>query len=407
MAHAPSKMSTKAAVESSNPAIRAAEERTKGYVPRILSVLERDGTFAATDLALKPASEGGKVEIYRGKVRDRYDTGSQVCLVTTDRLSGSIGSRRILFKGVVLNGVSRWWFKQTQHIVTNHVIENEVLQRKAPNVTMGRKCQTFPIEFVMRGYLTGSTGTSIAKNYFNGVRKYCGHDLPDGLRKNQKLPMGNLLTPTTKSDEHDELISAEDIVARGMMTQEDWDFCAAKATSCLPWAKDCSRARLHPVDTKYEFGRDVATGEILLIDEIHTPDSSRYWIADTYDAAMGEGGSGVPGNIDKEFVRLWFKERCDPYDDTAVLPTAPNDLLATIRRYLMLYELITGEQFTFPADEMVRTRRFKRLAECSLAWKAWCPKKFTHTIHEKLFKNPRSAFKHVLSGCKKKHSGGR
>jgi len=364
-------MSTKAAVESSNPAIRAAEERTKGYVPRILSVLERDGTFAATDLALKPASEGGKVEIYRGKVRDRYDTGSQVCLVTTDRLSAFDRQlARIPFKGAVLNGVSRWWFKQTQHIVTNHVIENEVLQRKAPNVTMGRKCQTFPIEFVMRGYLTGSTGTSIAKNYFNGVRKYCGHDLPDGLRKNQKLPMGNLLTPTTKSDEHDELISAEDIVARGMMTQEDWDFCAAKAHELFAFGqKTALEHGFILVDTKYEFGRDVATGEILLIDEIHTPDSSRYWIADTYDAAMGEGGSGVPGNIDKEFVRLWFKERCDPYDDTAVLPTAPNDLLAELsRRYLMLYELITGEQFTFPADESgTNTAIQAALAECSLA----------------------------------------
>ena len=340
-------------IDSSNPAIRDAEERTKSYLPRIVSVLERDATFSQTDITLNPASDDSKVEKYTGKVRDRYDNGNVVCLITTDRLSAFDRQlARIPFKGAVLNGVSRWWFKKTKHIIANHVIENEVLEERAPNVTMGRKCQTFPIEFVMRGYLTGSTGTSIAKNYFNGVRNYCGHDLPDGMRKNQKLPMGNLLTPTTKSDEHDELISAEDIVEKGMMTQEDWDFCAAKAHELFAFGqKTALEHGFILVDTKYEFGRDVETGEILLIDEIHTPDSSRYWIADTYDSAMSEGGSGVPGNIDKEFVRLWFKERCNPYDDSTILPTAPNELLAELsRRYLMLFELITGDNFSFPDD---------------------------------------------------------
>ena len=318
--------------------IAAAEERTQAYLPRLISMLDADGAYQATDVTLKPAVENGKVDKYVGKVRDRYDNGKIVCLVTSDRLSAFDRQlTSIPYKGAVLNGTSMWWFEQTKHIVPNHVIENEKLRLQCPNVTIGKKCIPFPIEFVMRGYMTGSSGTAIWTHYNKGVRTYCGHDLPEGLKKNEKLPTGNLLTPTTKSDEHDELISAQELVTQGMMTQKDWDFCAEKAHALFAFGQEKALAQgFILVDTKYEFGKDFETGEILLIDEIHTPDSSRYWIADTYDDAMAEGGTGVPGNIDKEFVRLWYAARCDPYAD-AEMPTPPNELLGELaRRYLML-----------------------------------------------------------------------
>lgn len=334
--------------------IAAAEERTKEYLPRLISLLNEDGAYKSTDVTLKPAVENGAVDKYVGKVRDRYDDGKIVVLITTDRLSAFDRALTCIpFKGAVLNGTSCWWFEKTAHIVNNHVIKNEKLSKLCPNVTLGKKCVPFPIEFVMRGYMTGSSGTAIWTHYNKGVRKYCGHDLPEGLIKNVKLPTGNLLTPTTKSDEHDELISAEELVAQGMMTQEDWDFCAEKAHALFAFGQEeALKKGFILVDTKYEFGKDAVTGEILLIDEIHTPDSSRYWIADTYEEAMSETGSKVPGNIDKEFVRLWYKERCDPYKDE-VMPTPPNELLGELaRRYLMLYELITGETYVFPEGAM-------------------------------------------------------
>lgn len=257
---------------STSPAVMEAEKRTQEYVPRLVSKLNADGAYKTTDVTLKPATEESKVDKYVGKVRDRYDNGKVVCLITTDRLSAFDRQLTCIpFKGAVLNGTSRWWFNQTKHIVNNHVIENEKLNRFCPNVTLGRKCVPFPIEFVMRGYMTGSSGTAIWTHYNKGVRKYCGHDLPDGLIKNVKLPTGNLLTPTTKSDVHDELISAEELVERGIMTQEDWDFCAEKAHALFAFGqKTALEHGFILVDTKYEFGRDVETNEILLIDEIHS-----------------------------------------------------------------------------------------------------------------------------------------
>jgi len=260
------------ATSSSSPLIQAAEKRTQEYLPRLLTILNAKGAYNKTEITLKPAVEGGTVDKYVGKVRDRYDNGSVVCLVTSDRLSAFDRQlTSIPFKGAVLNGTSTWWFDQTKHIVANHVIKNERLTQLCPNVTMGRKCVPFPIEFVMRGYMTGSSGTAIWTHYNKGVREYCGHALPDGLIKNVKLPTGNLLTPTTKSDEHDELISAEELVKQGMMTQEDWDFCAEKAHALFAFGqKTALEHGFILVDTKYEFGRDVATNEILLIDEIHS-----------------------------------------------------------------------------------------------------------------------------------------
>lgn len=193
--------------------------------------------------------------------------------------------------------------------------------------------------------MTGSTSTSIWKNYQNGVRNYCGHELPEGMKKNQKL-WKNILTPTTKEEEHDRPISVKEIVDEKWMTQEDLDVCAEAALKVFALGqKIASEHGLILVDTKYEFGRDLTTGEILLIDEVHTPDSSRYWLANSYADRIEAGME--PENIDKEFLRLWFREHCDPYKDE-VIPDAPRDLVLELsRRYITLFEMITWEQFNF------------------------------------------------------------
>jgi phosphoribosylaminoimidazole-succinocarboxamide synthase len=195
--------------------------------------------------------------------------------------------------------------------------------------------------------MTGSTSTSIWKNYQDGVRNYCGHELPEGMSKNQKL-VENILTPTTKEEDHDRPISLAGIVTENWMTQEDLDVCGAAALQIFALGqKVAAEHGLILVDTKYEFGRDEATGEILLIDEVHTPDSSRYWLASTYEERIAEGKE--PDNIDKEFLRLWFRDNCDPYKDE-VLPEAPRDLVLELaRRYITLYEMITWKDFEFDA----------------------------------------------------------
>ena len=291
-------------------------------------------------------SRGDKIV---NKVRDRYDLGDRVVLITTDRQSAF---DRVLaavpFKGQALNLTSAWWFEQTRHIVPN-----QVLSIPDPNVTIAKKCTVFPIEFVVRGYITGTTSTALWTVYQSGRRHYCGNDLPDGLVKNQKLPT-NILTPTTKED-HDRPISPDEIVSENWMTADEWEQCSRIAQELFAFGQ--AKAADHGlilVDTKYEMGRD-KNGEILLVDEIHTPDSSRYWVADTYQQCMREGQE--PDNVDKEFLRLWFTENCDPYEDE-VLPPAPDDLVVELsRRYIYLYEKITGRSFEFPeADQPIETR---------------------------------------------------
>lgn len=285
-----------------------------------------------------------------GKVRDRYDLGDRLVLITTDRQSAF---DRVLaaipFKGQVLNLTSAWWFEQTRHILPNHV-----LGIPDPNVTLARKCEVFPIEFVVRGYITGTTSTSLWTVYESGARTYCGNALPEGLVKNQKLTR-SLLTPTTKEEKHDRPISPEEIVAEGWMKAEDWERCSAAALELFAFGqRKAAEHGLILVDTKYEMGRS-ESGEILLIDEIHTPDSSRYWLAASYADRMAAGRE--PENVDKEFLRLWFRDNCDPYKD-AVLPAAPDELVVELsRRYLFLYEKITGRRFEFPeAGRPVRER---------------------------------------------------
>jgi phosphoribosylaminoimidazole-succinocarboxamide synthase len=291
-------------------------------------------------------------EKYHGKVRDRYDIGDQLLLITTDRQSAF---DRVLasipFKGQVLNLTSAWWFENTKHIVDNHVIEVA-----DPNVIAAKKCKVLPIEFVVRGYITGSTSTSLWTVYNQGSRNYCGNALPEGLVKNQKLER-NLLTPTTKEEHHDRPITPEEIVSESWLTQEEWDEASAYATELFSHGqKVAAQHGLILVDTKYEFGR-AEDGRILLIDEIHTPDSSRFWITESYQERFNNGEN--PENVDKEFLRLWFKDNCDPYNDET-LPLAPDDLVVELsRRYIFLYEKITGQSFPFPSEDQSVPERIK------------------------------------------------
>ncbi len=291
----------------------------------------------------------------KGKVRDSFDLGDKLILITTDRQSAF---DRVLaavpFKGQVLNQVSAFWFNQTTDIVPNHVLEIP-----DPNVTVSKKCEVFPVEFVMRGYLTGSTSTSAWTQYANGERNICGNVLPDGMVKNQKFKEP-ILTPTTKAEDHDESISAEEIVSRGIIDQDTWNRLSEIAFALFKRGMEiAARNGLILVDTKYELGRDT-DGTITLIDEIHTPDSSRYWLAESYEERFKSGRE--PENIDKEFLRLWFKENCDPYNDPE-LPPAPDELVTEISsRYIRLYEMITGKEFEV-SEEPIRERLQKNLAK--------------------------------------------
>ncbi|GAB2272708.1 Phosphoribosylaminoimidazole-succinocarboxamide synthase (SAICAR synthetase) [Dionaea muscipula] len=282
----------------------------------------------------------------RGKVRDIYESGDEyLVLVTTDRQSAF---DRVLasipFKGQVLNETSLWWFQKTQHIAPNAVV-------LAPdkNVTISKKCSIFPVEFVVRGYVTGSTDTSLWTVYKKGVRNYCGNALPDGLVKNQKLS-ANILTPTTKAADHDVPVTPDEIIECGLMTKGDYDEVSHKALSLFEYGQRVALEHgLILVDSKYEFGKG-SDGTILLVDEVHTPDSSRYWIAQSYKENFQNGLE--PENVDKEFLRLWFKEYCNPYEDE-VLPDAPEELVSELSwRYIFLFETITGCRFSIPSTEV-------------------------------------------------------
>lgn len=291
---------------------------------------------------------------YEGKVRDTYDLGDKLALVTTDRLSAF---DRVLasvpYKGAVLNLISAWWFEKSKHIVPNHVVAVP-----DPNVVIGKKCEVLPIEFVVRQYISGTTSTSLWTQYHQGVREYCGIQFPEGLRKNQKLPHA-ILTPTTKDKVHDKPISPADIIAEGWLSQKDWETASEMALTLFEFGSKIAQEHgLILVDTKYEFGKD-ATGNILVIDEIHTPDSSRYWLSHHYVERFKEGLE--PENIDKEFLRLWFAKNCDPYNDD-VLPQAPEELIVTLSsRYIELYERITNEAFPFAKVEAMEERMVRNV----------------------------------------------
>lgn len=310
-------------------------------------MIARDVIREQIGFTLKETDFPGLGEKYRGKVRDVYTSDNKVFLISTDRQSAfDRNLAHIPFKGQVLTQTSAFWFEETKDI-----IPNQVISVPDPNVVAGKKVKVFPVEFVIRGYITGVTSTSAWTAYEKGERIFCGNVLPEGLKKNQKFEEP-IITPTTKSEEHDEKISAEEVVERNLMTQEQWDYVADKALKLFERGTEvAAKNGLILVDTKYEFGYD-EEGNIYLIDEIHTPDSSRFWIAESYEEQFARDEE--PENIDKEFLRLWFREHCDPYNDPE-LPEAPVELVIELSsRYIKLYEMITGKEFKAEAGDPVK-----------------------------------------------------
>lgn len=277
---------------------------------------------------------------YKGKVRENYDLpdGRRI-IIATDRISAF---DRVLaaipFKGQVLTQTARFWFDATADICPNHVIAYP-----DPNVVIGRRLDILPVEIIVRGYLAGTTSTSVLTKYRAGERRMYGLTLPDGLYDNEKLP-SPILTPTSKAFDggHDEPLSGEEILAKKLLTPEQWANVSDYALKL--YARGAEIAAQHGLilaDTKYEFGLD-GNGAIILADEIHTPDSSRYWIAASYEEDFAAGRR--PKSFDKDFIRAWVGARCDPYKDP--IPQIPESLIAeTSKVYIDAFEAITGKTF--------------------------------------------------------------
>lgn len=281
----------------------------------------------------------GLGERYEGKVRDNYSKGDRRFIVVTDRISAFdriLGT--IPFKGQVLNRLAAWWFEKTKDVAKNHLV-----RVADPNVLECIECTPLPVELVVRAYITGSTSTSMWTHYEKGVRTFCGHALPEGLKKNQRLERP-LLTPATKAakGEHDVSASREEILAMGHISEKDFDRAAEMATKLFAAGqKICAERGLILVDTKYEMGKTKA-GDIVVIDEIHTPDSSRFWMASTYDERFAAGMDPEP--LDKDFVRRYFTAMGYRGDgDPPPLP--PEVRIGAAQRYAEAYERITGEPF--------------------------------------------------------------
>lgn len=279
---------------------------------------------------------------YQGKVRDFYIHDDKRITVTTDRQSAfDIILGHIPFKGAVLNQLAAFWFEKTKHIVQNHVISVP-----DPNLLISRQCKNFPIEIVVRGYLSGVANTSIWYMYEKGERNLYGQQFPDGMHKNQKL-LTPIITPTTHpqagSGLHDEKLTREQIIKEKIVDKKLYEQAEEIAFKLFDFgSKWCLKHGLILVDTKYEFG--LFDGKLMLIDEIHTPDSSRFWIAETYEKRIAKGIE--PENFDKEFIRLWYTKtkKIDPYKDK--VPQMPKALvIQASKRYISTYEKITGKKF--------------------------------------------------------------
>jgi len=319
-------------------------------------------TMSRTPNALEVIDLPGLPNHYRGKVRDNYDLpdGRRV-IVASDRLSAF---DRILcavpYKGQVLTQTARYWFDATADICPNHV-----LAYPDPNVLIGQRLEMLPVELVVRGYLAGTTSTSILTLYNKGERQMYGVTLPDGLRANQRLPQP-ILTPTSKAadGDHDAPLSPAQILEQGLLTADQWEQLSAYALALFARGQDLAAQRgLILADTKYEFGLD-ADGRIVLADEIHTPDSSRFWKAATYDARFEAGER--PDSFDKDFVRAWVAERCDPYKDD--VPEIPAELIEqTSEVYIEAFETITGQTFDRSASDEPVMARVKRNLDAFLA----------------------------------------
>jgi len=294
------------------------------------------------ELTLERTELEGLGERRAGKVRDSYvDTAAgRRTIVVSDRISAFdhvLGT--VPFKGQVLNGLAAHWFEESRAVAPNHLIAVP-----DPAVSVVRECDPFAVEMVVRGYLTGSSSTSIWTHYAQGSRRYCGHVLPEGMRKHERLPRP-LITPTTKAElgAHDEPLAPEQVVERGICSAADWEQLSDLALRMYELGTRRAAERgLILVDTKYELGRD-PDGRILFIDEIHTPDSSRYWYADSYEEALRSGGD--PRALDKELVRRRLV--ADGYDGRGSPPPLTDEIrLEAARRYAELFEQLIGRPFT-------------------------------------------------------------
>jgi phosphoribosylaminoimidazole-succinocarboxamide synthase len=310
-------------------------------------MLDLDFLLRHVDRVLEDATIPELPNHYRGKVRDNYDLADGTRLIiATDRLSAfDRAIAAIPFKGQVLTEIARFWFDRTADICPNHVIAYP-----DPNVLLCRRLQILPVEVVVRDYLAGTTATSVWSMYKAGRREIYGIAFPDGLRENEKLPQ-TVITPTTKAKdgEHDAPVTAAEIVARGLLSAAEWQEVSQKALALFARGREMAADRgLILVDTKYEFGRDAA-GRILLADEIHTPDSSRYWFAASYPLRFAAGEP--PESFDKDFLRRWVGARCDPYRDP--IPPIPREVIArTAAVYIDAYERITGARFRPAAPDL-------------------------------------------------------
>ncbi|MFT5239612.1 MAG: phosphoribosylaminoimidazole-succinocarboxamide synthase [Candidatus Promineifilaceae bacterium] len=306
------------------------------------------GLTVRLDNVLDETSFTGVGTLNRGKVRDSYMQDDKRLIIVSDRISAFdrvLGT--VPLKGQVLNELAAYWFNETSDIVSNHVIGVP-----DPNAMIVRECQQLPLEFVVRGYITGVTKTSAWTNYKNGVRNLCGNVLPEGLVKDQKLETP-IITPTTKLEEHDRNISKDEAIAEGLIDSATFDKAAEICLKLYNRAVEHAASRgLIFVDTKYELG--AINGDLVISDEINTPDSSRYWFADTYQPLFDTAQE--QRKLDKEYVRQWLAER--GFTGDGVPPTLTDEVREeAARRYVKAYELITGKDFVVhdePILERVR-----------------------------------------------------
>lgn len=315
-------------------------------------------------LALKTVNLPKLGQKISGKVRDFYVLSDQRIIITTDRLSAF---DRVLgcfpFKGQALNQLSQFWFEKTADVIQNHM-----LSVPDPNVMVVKNCTLIPIEMVVRGYITGVTNTSIWGSYEKGERVIYGIKFPDGLKKNQKLPTP-VITPTTKAEAgHDERLTEKDILEGSVKLKDGTKVSSALWKKMKKVALDvfergtkiCAKAGIILVDTKYEFGLD-DKGKLTLIDEVHTPDSSRYWVKKSYQERFKKGKE--PENFDKEFLRIWYAKR--GYKGDGKPPKMPAEFMAQVsKRYITIFEKITGKKFKsseYPIEKRIKENLTKAL----------------------------------------------
>lgn len=281
----------------------------------------------------------GQKSVYRGKVREVYNINDELLvMVATDRLSAFdvVLPKGIPYKGQILNQIATKFMRLTEDIVPNWLIDTP-----DPNVAVGHLCEPFKVEMVIRGYLSGHAG----REYAAGRRVLCGVELPEGLKENDKFP-SPIITPTTKADngEHDTDISRQDIITKGIVSEEDYTVLEKYTRALFEKGTEIAASRgLILVDTKYEFGRK-KDGTIVLIDEIHTPDSSRYFYADGYGERQNRGEAQK--QLSKEFVRQWLIANNFQGQEGQVIPEMTDDYVESVsERYIELYENIIGEKF--------------------------------------------------------------